>query len=130
HRRQDDVGVELGELAERVRAQEDGTESERDEQRGAGRRSRHGDGSPPLDANPAGRAHDSSPSAALKPPRPSAAPLTRRAPSTARNTRCPVRIDHCGSSCAPTVCATPITIPPTSVPQSEPSPPMTTASKA
>ena len=37
---------------------------------------------------------------------------------------------HCGSICAPTVCATPSTMPPTSVPHSEPRPPMTTASKA
>ena len=37
---------------------------------------------------------------------------------------------YCGSICAPTVCATPRTMPPTSVPQSEPMPPMTTASNA
>ena len=35
-----------------------------------------------------------------------------------------------GESFAPTVCATPSMTPPTSVPHSEPSPPMITASKA
>ena len=37
---------------------------------------------------------------------------------------------HPGDSLAPTVCAIPSTAPPTSVPHSEPSPPMMTASKA
>ena len=48
----------------------------------------------------------------------------------ARNTRCPVRMPQPGDSLAPTVCATPSMAPPTSVPHSEPSPPMITASKA
>ena len=49
---------------------------------------------------------------------------------TARKTRFPNRIDDCGLICAPMVWATPSTIPPTSVPHSEPIPPMTTASNA
>src|SRR4029077_4450643 len=56
-------------------------------------------------------------------------PWGRRS-STARKTRCPVRMPQPGDSLAPTVCATPSTAPPTSVPQSEPSPPMITASNA
>ncbi len=39
-------------------------------------------------------------------------------------------IAHCGSICAPMVWATPSTIPPSSVPHSDPRPPMTTASNA
>ena len=34
------------------------------------------------------------------------------------------------ADCAPTFCATPSTMPPTSVPHSEPAPPITAASKA
>src|SRR6185295_12035772 len=49
---------------------------------------------------------------------------------TARKTRCPARIEYCGSMLAPIVWATPSTMPPVSVPHSEPSPPMTTASNA
>src|SRR5262249_24607093 len=50
--------------------------------------------------------------------------------STARNTRCPASTEYCGLICAPTVWATPSTMPPASVPQSEPKPPITTASNA
>ena len=48
----------------------------------------------------------------------------------ARKTRWPARIAYCGSMFAPMVWATPSTMPPRSVPHSEPMPPMTTASKA
>ena len=63
------------------------------------------------------------------------APDARRVPprgeaSTARKTRCPASTEYCGSICAPIVCATPSTMPPASVPQSEPRPPITTASNA
>src|SRR5262249_7796262 len=53
-----------------------------------------------------------------------------RSSRTARKTRCPVSTPQPGDSFAPTVCATPRITPPTSVPQSEPSPPMMTASNA
>src|SRR5439155_16228724 len=53
-----------------------------------------------------------------------------RSASTARNTRWPASTPPLGSIRAPTACATPRMMPPTSVPQSEPTPPMMTASKA
>src|SRR5690606_7409427 len=46
-----------------------------------------------------------------------------------KKTRWPARIWKPGAICAPSVCATPSTMPPASVPQSEPRPPMITASK-
>ena len=53
-----------------------------------------------------------------------------RSTSTARKARCPARICHSGSILAPTAWATPMTMPPASVPHRLPSPPMMTASKA
>src|SRR5207245_17880 len=53
-----------------------------------------------------------------------------RSASTARKTRWPASTPPLGSIWAPTACATPRMMPPTSVPQSEPTPPMMTASKA
>src|SRR6266446_3733227 len=60
-------------------------------------------------------------------------PLKRpvgRTNSTARNTRCPVRMPQPGENLAPIVWATPRIMPPARVPHSDPSPPMMTASKA
>ena len=53
-----------------------------------------------------------------------------RKTSTARNTMWPASCPHCGSIWLPINWATPSVMPPASVPHSEPSPPMTTASKA
>src|SRR5438552_1759249 len=53
-----------------------------------------------------------------------------RSASTARKTRWPASTPPLGSIRAPTACATPRMMPPTSVPQREPTPPMMTASKA
>ena len=53
-----------------------------------------------------------------------------RITSTARKARWPARICHSGLIAAPTACATPSTMPPASVPQRLPSPPMITASNA
>ncbi len=53
-----------------------------------------------------------------------------RSTSTARNARCPAKICHSGSILAPTAWATPMMMPPKSVPHRLPSPPMMTASKA
>src|ERR1700680_992184 len=57
-------------------------------------------------------------------------PPPYRTMSTARNNTWPASASYWGWICAPSVCATPRAIPPTSVPQSEPIPPITTASKA
>ena len=43
---------------------------------------------------------------------------------------CPISTPHPVAYCSPTVWATPRVMPPASVPQSEPRPPMITASKA
>src|SRR5439155_20068393 len=48
----------------------------------------------------------------------------------AKNTRWPASTPQPTEICAPTPCATPRTIPPTSVPHREPRPPMITASNA
>src|SRR5207302_2967182 len=53
-----------------------------------------------------------------------------RSASTARKTRWPASTPPPGATWAPTAWATPRMMPPTSVPQSEPTPPMMTASKA
>ena len=53
-----------------------------------------------------------------------------RSTSTTRKARWPARICHSGSMRAPMVWASPSTMPPASVPQKLPRPPMITASKA
>src|SRR5690606_30852913 len=61
--------------------------------------------------------------------RPASRPCGRKA-STARKTRWPASSVIAGSICAPSDWVTPSTMPPSSVPQSEPRPPITTASNA
>src|SRR5581483_7744909 len=111
HHRHDDEEVQLDEVVLRVLAEHDRRERKQDDKA----------------CEPAGDgAHPTPRSVSRMPP----ACIAVRATSTARKTRCPESAKYSGLICAPTACATPSTIPPPSVPQSEPMPPMTTASKA
>src|SRR5205823_13568519 len=121
HRREQDQDQQRRHLLRRVRAQHDRHEDERAGEHPGEARERDRKAVPPLD----GVRRDGqivAPRRRKKPPRGEA--------STARKTRRPARIEYCGSICAPIVWAQPSTMPPTSVPQSDPRPPITTASKA
>ena len=118
HHRHDDEEVELDEVVLRVLAEHERREREQDDEAcepaGEGDRQRR----PALDAyfrhGGGGGAHPAPRSVSRRPP----ACIAVRATSTARKTTCPESAKYSGLICAPTVCATPSTIPPPSVPQS------------
>src|SRR5205823_5357649 len=131
HDREHHEVVELDQVVERVLAERERGEREQPDQAGepGGERAReHG---PALDAG-AGRSLEHLLAHAVAPRgsriRPACA--IARKTSTARKTTCPPSAKYCTSILAPTVCATPRTMPPTSVPHSDPTPPITTASNA
>src|SRR5208282_1364409 len=74
--------------------------------------------------------HPRSPNDERRPPRARAQSRNNRRARTTRNVRWPASRNHFGSNAAPIDCARPSTIPPISVPHSDPMPPITTASKA
>src|ERR1043165_4214347 len=126
HRGEDGEDEQLGELLGGVGRQRERDEGEGDDDDRDARHREPRQPAPALDGVARGRGVDRRHAQLLRAARVRPRGLAR----TARNTRWPARIEYSGSMWAPTVCATPSTMPPSKVPHSEPKPPMTTASNA
>src|SRR5207302_6184407 len=120
---EDHEEVELDQVVERALAQHERCKGEQPQKGPQADGESHRDRRPPLDPRDCGSRCRQAPAPLGSTRRPPAWSTARRI-STARNTTCPPSAKYCTLICAPTVCATPRTMPPTSVPQSEPMPPI------